>query len=46
MSLMIQSVAQSTAKMMKAEKERFILDLYKTGIITKQEYIAIRKEIL
>lgn len=46
MSLMIKSVEQSTANMLKAEKARFIQDLYKTGIITKEEYIVLKGEIL
>ena len=46
MSLMIKSVEQSTAKMLRAEKERFIQDLYNTGIITKEEYQILKGEIL
>lgn len=45
MSLMIMSVEQSTAKMLPAEKQRFIKDLYATGIITKQEYEILRREL-
>ena len=46
MSRMIISIEQSTAKMLPTEKARFIESLYKTGIINKEEYVVIRKEIL
>ena len=45
MSLMIKSVEASTAKMLPTEKQRFIKDLYMTGIITKAEYEILRREI-
>lgn len=46
MSLMIKSVEASTAKMLPSEKQRFIKDLYMTGIITKAEYEILRREIV
>lgn len=46
MSLMIKSIEASTANMLKAERERFIHDLYTTGILTKQEYEILRRELI
>lgn len=46
MSLMIKSIEQSTADMLKAEKERFLKTLLEDGIITTEEYSVLRKEII
>ena len=44
MSQIIHSINQATATMRKSERERYIRDLYISGLITKQEY-DILKEI-
>lgn len=46
MSQIIHSVAQTTANMLKTEKERYIHELYIVGIITKQEYEILKGEVL
>lgn len=46
MSMIIRSIEQSTAKMLKAEKERFIHELYIAGIISKAEYEILKGEVL
>lgn len=42
MSQIIYSVEQTTAKMLKSEKERYIKDLYMNGIITRKEYEILK----
>ena len=46
MSQIIRSVETSTANMLKAEKERYIRELYIAGIITKTEYSILKGELL
>ena len=46
MSQIIYSVEQTTANMMKSERERYIKDLYINGIITKQEYTILQEVVV
>ena len=46
MSQMIHSIEQTTAKMMKTERERYITELYIAGIITATDYQILKGEIL
>ena len=46
MSRIVYAIEQSTADMLKAEKERFLKALLEDGIITTEEYRVLRKEII
>ena len=46
MSQIIYSIEQTTAKMLKTEKERYIHELYIAGIITATEYSILKGEVL
>lgn len=46
MSQIIHSIEQTTANMMKAERKRYITELYIAGLLTTTEYNILKGEIL